>query len=124
MRVCTCWCRQCPAGGGALSWPVLAVMEWQSAFAWAARDAFIHPPPVVPNLEASRRHAPAEGEAAYVVSEGRKTLGAYENFAFHHGPITVQESGGRVGRQRIQVAFEVHCEVSTVCDHLGCYVIC
>ncbi len=52
------------------------------------------------------------------------------NFAFHL-EVKVPESGGRVERHRIHVAWrhrsmllEVQCEVSTVSDDLGCHVIC
>ncbi len=48
------------------------------------------------------------------------------NFASHL-EIKVPESGGRVERHRIHVAevvIEVQCEVSSVCDDLGCHVIC
>ncbi len=44
------------------------------------------------------------------------------NFAFHL-EIKVPESGGRVERHRIHVAWSP-CEVSTVSDDLGCHVIC
>ncbi len=44
------------------------------------------------------------------------------NFAFHL-EIKVPESRGRVERNRIHVAWS-QCEVSTVCDDLGCHVIC
>ncbi len=41
--------------------------------------------------------------------------------------IKVPESGGRGERHRIHVAWssvQVQCEVSTVCDNLGCHVFC
>ncbi len=45
------------------------------------------------------------------------------NFAFHL-EIKVPESGGRVGRDTESMLLEVQCEVSTICDDLGCHVIC